>query len=160
MLPPHLHSTLPFLLAASLTTTPHPSPTQTPSIVYCDTPQSSPHLPPTTYSACTLAIKRIPLSDAGLKPITFSRHPSTGFQVPHTWAAGNCAIEIDVLGEEVVVTSSFAAVFIMAFEVAVGCVIQEPHLGGWGAVGEGEGLGVRVFGVGDEGGRMGSFKDG
>ncbi len=65
-----------------------------------------------------------------------------------------------MLGEEVVVTSSFAAVFIMAFEVAVGCVIQEPHLGGWGAVGEGLGLGVRVFGVGDEGGRMGSFKDG
>ena len=41
--------------------------------------------------------------------------------------------------------STFAAIFKRAFDIAVNCVIQPPHLGGKGLVGEKEWLKVWMY---------------
>lgn len=43
--------------------------------------------------------------------------------------------------------STFAAIFKRAFDIAVECVINPPHLGGRGLVGENEQLKVWMYGV-------------
>ena len=112
--------------------------------------QNPPHklqLPPLTYIECKQAIKDIPMGEKALAPISFSRDPGPGFTVPYVWDVGNCAIEIDVVRKDTVATSTFAAVFKRAFDIAVECVIQPPHLGGKGLVGADELLKVAIYGV-------------
>lgn len=149
MLHPLLLPSLPSLLNASLTTTtPQPQPTRPSSTVYC-WEQQPPHqqqLVPTTWIACKEALKGIPLGDAGLKPVTFGRSAHSGFQVPHTWDAGNCVVEIDVEEDDVTETTNFAALMILAFEMAVQCVIPPPHLGGRALIGQEGGLKLMMFG--------------
>ena len=147
MLPSLLLSTVPSLLNASLSTTlPQPQPTQPSSIIYCFDPSPSDHrLIPITYIACRDSIKSIPLGDAGLKPVTFGRSSSAGFQVPYSWNKGSCAVEIDVTEEWVTETTSFASVLMMAFEIAVSCVIPAPHFGGQAPLGEEGGLKVWLY---------------
>ena len=104
-------------------------------------------LVPTTYSACKRAIKSIPLGDAGLKPVTFSRSSSSGFQTPHAWNSGDCAVEIDVIGAGVTETATFAELLMVALEVAAGCVIPGPHFGGKAVIGPEKGLELFVYGI-------------
>lgn len=87
------------------------------------------------------------MGQKALAPLSFGRDPDAGFTVPYTWDYGNCAIEIDVLGEDDSERSSFAAIFKRAFDIAVACVIQPPHLGGKGLVGDNGLLKVWMYGV-------------
>ena len=54
--------------------------------------------------------------------------------MPHTFDGGmvgiDCAVEIDVVEEDVTATATFAELVIAAFDLAAGCVIPKPHLGG------------------------------
>ncbi|KAL6715258.1 hypothetical protein ACLMJK_007522 [Lecanora helva] len=167
---PLLLSSIPSLLNASLTTVPNTVSTPGPpepkgsTVAYC-WPQSAAQegrLTPTTFIACRDVIKQIPITDAGLKPITFSRSPTAGFRVPHTFEAprsskpattsnnNNCAVEIDVTDPHAEETLSFAELVIAAFDVTVGCVIPGPHLGGRAQVGGKEGLKIWVYGFREE----------
>ncbi len=140
---------IPSLLNASLaTSSPNPHTTAPTSFVYCFTqqPPQGPQLLPTTYLPCKEALKGIPLGDAGLKPVSFGRSEESGFQVPHKWTKGDCAVEIDVTGESVTETTTFAKLLIVAFEVAVECVIRGEHLGGRALIGETEGLNLWIYG--------------
>lgn len=85
------------------------------------------------------------MGEKALAPLSFSRDPGAGFTVPYTWHSGSCAIEIDVLREDDMERSTFAAIFKRAFDIAVNCVIQPPHLGGKGLVGEKEWLKVWMY---------------
>lgn len=44
-------------------------------------------------------------------------------------------------------TTTFAKLLMVAFEIAVECVIRGEHLGGRAVVGEGEGLNIRIYGI-------------
>ena len=110
-------------------------------------PPPQPQLPPLTYIECKQAIRDIPMGEKALAPISFSRDPDPGFAVPYVWDFGNCAIEIDVVRVDAVASSTFAAVFKRAFDIAVECVIKPPHLGGKGLVGADELLKVSIYGV-------------
>ena len=103
-------------------------------------PPRDPQLTPLTYIECKQAIRDIPMGEKALAPVSFGRDPDAGFTVPYTWKSGSCAIEIDVLREDDMETSTFAAIFKRAFDIAVQCVIKPPHLGGKGLVGENEQL--------------------
>lgn len=143
---------IPSLLNASLTTLSPTLHSSAPaSFVYCwaQQPPQDPQLIPTTYLPCKEALKGIPLGDAGLKPVSFGRSETSGFQVPHSWRHGNCAVEIDVTDASVTETTTFAKLLIVAFEVAVECVIRGEHLGGRAVVGEDEGLHIRMYGIED-----------
>ena len=52
---------------------------------------------------------------------------------------------IDVLGDDVEETTTFAAILTQAFYIAPKCVIQPPHFGGKCRVGERGMLGVAVI---------------
>ena len=102
---------------------------------------------PLTYVDCKRAIHEIPMGQKALAPLSFGRDPGAGFTVPYSWDFGSCAIEIDVLREDDSERSTFAAIFKRAFDIAVECVINPPHLGGKGLVGENERLKVWMYGV-------------
>ena len=104
-------------------------------------------LPPLTYVECKQAICDIPMGEKALAPLSFSRDPDAGFTCPHTWKSGNCAIKIDVLQEGDKESSTFAAIFKRAFDIAVKCVIKRPNLGGQGLVGENGRLNVSIYGL-------------
>ena len=86
------------------------------------------------------------MGEKALAPLSFGRDPGAGFTVPYTWDHGSCAIEVDVLRKDDTESSTFAAIFKRAFDVAVQCVIKPPHLGGQGLVGENERLKVWIYG--------------
>ena len=89
------------------------------------------------------------MGQKALAPIVFARSPDAGFKVPHSWVGergGNCVVEIDVSGDSVSETATFAAVLKRAFDLAVECVIKPPHLGGRSLVGEREGLEIAMYG--------------
>ncbi|CAF9906323.1 hypothetical protein IMSHALPRED_004170 [Imshaugia aleurites] len=109
-------------------------------------PPREPQLTPVTYVECKQAICDIPMGEKALAPLSFGRDTGAGFTVPYTWDFGGCAIEIDVLREHDMATSTFAAIFKRAFDIAVECVIKPPHLGGKGSVGEDEQLMVSIHG--------------
>ncbi len=67
--------------------------------------------------------------------------------MPYAWPYGSCAVQIDVLQEDDKESSTFAAIFKRAFDVAVECVIKPPHLGGQGFVGEDGRLKVSITGA-------------
>lgn len=140
---------LPSLLNVSLTTsslTPHPTAPSTSIYCWTQQPPQEKQLVPTTYLPCKEAIKDIPLGDAGLKPVSFGRSEKSGFQVPHLWERGNCVVEIDVTEESITETTNFAELLLVAFEIAVECVIKGEHLGGGAVVGEDGGLNVWIYG--------------
>ena len=110
-------------------------------------PPSEPQLPPLTYIECKGAIGKIPMGAKALAPVSFSRDPSAGFILPNKWDSGNCAIEIDVVQADDEEHSTFAAIFKRAFDIAVECVINPPHLGGKGLVGDHDRLRVSIYGV-------------
>ena len=110
-------------------------------------PPPEAQLPPLTYIECKQTIHNIPMGGKALAPVSFGRDPGAGFMVPHVWSFGNCAIEIDVTREDDMASSTFAAIFKRAFDIAVECVIKPPHLGGKGWVGVDEKLKVSIFGV-------------
>ena len=70
------------------------------------------------------------MGEKALAPITFSRNPDAGFKVPHSWSYGDCVVIIDVVQPGAEETTTFAAVFKRAFDLAVECVIKPPHFGG------------------------------
>ena len=70
------------------------------------------------------------MGEKSLAPITFSQNPGAGFRVPYSWSHGNCWVCIDVVEPDAEETTTFAAVFKRAFDLAVDCVIKPPHLGG------------------------------
>ena len=109
-------------------------------------PPPEPQFPPLTYIECKQAIREIPMGTKALAPLSFSRDPDAGFILPYTWKYGNCAIEIDVVRADDEETSTFAAIFKRAFDIAVECVIKPPHLGGKGLVGEDGQLRVSIYG--------------
>ena len=108
-------------------------------------PPDKPQLTPLTFIECKQAIQDIPLGEKALAPLSFGRDPGAGFTVPYTWEYGTCAIEIDVLRADDMERSTFAAIFKRAFDIAVECVINPPHLGGEGLVGEKEQLRVWLY---------------
>lgn len=110
-------------------------------------PSHEPQFTPLTYVECKQAIQDIPMGEKALAPLSFGRDPDAGFTVPYTWKYGNCAVEIDVLEEDDSERSTFAAIFKRAFDIAVKCVIEPPHLGGKGLVGEKGLLMVLMHGV-------------
>ena len=89
-----------------------------------------PQLQPLTYLSCKQAVQSIPMGEKSLAPITFSQNPGTGFRVPHFWSYESCSVLIDVVEPDAEETTTFAAVFKRAFDLAVECVIKPPHLGG------------------------------
>ena len=98
------------------------------------------------YIDCKQAIRKIPMGEKALAPVSFGREPGAGFPVPNKWEHGDCTIEIDVLQEGEEEVSTFAAIFKRAFDIAVDCVIKPPNLGGHGLVGRNERLGVVIRG--------------
>ncbi|KAL6716026.1 hypothetical protein ACLMJK_006988 [Lecanora helva] len=146
---------LPPLLNASLTTPPSTTPLSTPlSAPTCWQQQPPGHhqLWPTIFRDCKASIAQIPLSGSGRKPLVFSHNPDIGFEVPHSWQSGNCVVEIDVVEDDVVETTSFENVVEEATRLAKSCVIAKPHLGGKVYVGKEGGLQIWVFGFGRVGG--------
>ena len=87
------------------------------------------------------------MGEKALAPVSFGRDPDAGFTVPYVWKYGNCAVQIDVLREDDTESSTFAAIFKRAFDVAVECVIKPPHFGGNGLVGGNERRKVSLLGV-------------
>ena len=65
--------------------------------------------------------------------------------VPHSWSYGDCVVLIDVVAADVEETSTFAAVFKRAFDLAVECVIKPPHLGGRSKVGTAQMLDIVII---------------
>lgn len=102
---------------------------------------------PLTWVACKEAITKIPLSDAGLKPISFGRSEDAGFQVPYTWESRGCIVEIDVVSEDVTETATFLGLLVVADAIAKECVIKPPHMGGRAEVGDENGLQIGIYGL-------------
>ena len=113
---------------------------------YAQNPPSEPQLTSVKYVECKQAIRNVPMGEKALAPLSFSREPDAGFTVPYKWAYGDCTIEIDVLREGEEESSTFAAIFKRAFDIAVNCVIKPPNLGGRGLVGRNERLKVTISG--------------
>ena len=109
-------------------------------------PPGEPQLTLIKYVECKQAIRKIPMGGKALAPVSFGREPDAGFPVPFKWDHGDCIVEIDVLQEGETETSTFAAIFKRAFDIAVDCVIKPPNLGGHGLVGTNERLGVVIRG--------------
>ena len=97
---------------------------------FVQNPPSGPQLMPLTYSACKQAIQKIPMSDKAYAPIVFSRNPTAGFRVPHSWSHGGCVVIVDVTTADAEETTTFSEVFERAFELSIECVIRPPHFGG------------------------------
>ena len=110
-------------------------------------PSHEPQLTPIIYAECKKAIQDIPMGSKALAPVSVGRDTDAGFTLPSTWDYRNCAIEIDVLREDDSDRSTFAAIFKRAWDIARHCVIQPPHLGGNGLVGENGQLTVMMYGV-------------
>ena len=109
-------------------------------------PPGEPQLTLVKYIECKQAIRKIPMGEKALAPLSFGRTPDAGFTVPSKWDHGDCTVEIDVLQEGEKEISTFAAIFKRAFDIAVDCVIKPPNLGGHGLVGNNERLGVVIRG--------------
>ena len=94
-----------------------------------------PQLQPLTYTKCRQAVQNIPMGEKALAPITFSRNPDAGFRVPHSWSYEDCVVIVDTVDDDAEETTTFAAVFKRAFDLAVECVIKPPHFGGRSRIG-------------------------
>ena len=112
---------------------------------FVQNPPSQPQLTPLTYAACKRAVQNIPIGEKALAPIIFSHNPDAGFQVPHTWNYGGCVIMIDTVEDDAEETTTFAAVFKRAFDLAVECVIKPPHLGGRSKLGATQMLEIAII---------------
>ena len=112
---------------------------------YGQNPPSRPQLTPLTYSACKQAFQTIPMHEKAYAPIIFSRNPDAGFRVPHTWSHGGCVVRIDTLAADVEETTTFADVFMRAFELSAECVIKPPHLGGESLLGATDMLEIAIM---------------
>lgn len=111
-------------------------------------PANETQLKPTVYKECREIITKIPMGQKSLAPLVFSRDSTAGFKVPESWQYGSCVVTIDVGGDDVHETSTFAAITKRAFALMVECGIKEPHLGGRSFVGDHDRLEVLVLGVG------------
>lgn len=115
---------------------------------FCFTQHALPKEPllPPTYQDCFEAIRLITHGDKKEAPIYFSRDASQGFGLPHTWALGNCEIEIDVDPTDEGDTIKMIDIAKAAFSIAVLCVEQFPYLGGRDRVGPKEVIVIFMYG--------------
>ena len=128
---------LPSLLLPFLSTVNNTSPLENNHLgCYSQNPPNETQIGIITYKECKAAIVNVPLGDKSLAPLTFSRKEDAGFTTPYVWTHGVCEIAIDVVGPDVVETTTFAAIFKRGFDLMVECVIKPPHFGGIGLVGE------------------------
>lgn len=101
-------------------------------------PQSPPsegQVPTAIYEDCIRTILtwgNIPGRD---KPVTFSRNPNKGYQVPHALAIGECVFEIDMVSARSEETSSIKDVAKEAGLLAKECVLNHQHTGGIAYIG-------------------------
>ncbi len=109
-------------------------------------PLPQPRLLPATYDDCFQAGLQMRVGDKAEAPIYFSRDPSVGFQLPHTWEHGNCAIEIDVDPPGEGDTTTFMQMHRVALRTMMLCVKDFPRLGGRDRLGPKEVLVMFVYG--------------
>ena len=108
------------------------------------------HLVPTTFKECRHLIKWMNSFDRDRDPMKFTRKHRVGYQVPRQWIAGTCVLAIDMISDEAEDTLTFHEIGIEAYVLALGCVIQPPHLGGKRSVGQRKLLNVTIFGYNDK----------
>ena len=112
------------------------------------------HLVPTTFKDCRRLIRWMNSFDKDKNPMTFTRKPGVGYQVPRQWILGTCVLGIDMISDEAEDMLTFHEIGVEAYILALGCVIHPPHLGGERSVGPRKLLNVTIWGYNDKPGEF------